>query len=90
MSAGAHFRAALETERPLQIVGTINAYTALLAERAGHKANSAVWSRIANDLRPQHLDRIGSQTIEFKQLPDYFQRYLDGKVTGRTVVQIGD
>jgi len=49
----------------------------------------AVWSRIANDLRPQHLDRIGRQTIEFKQLPDYFQAYLDGKVTGRTVVRIG-
>jgi len=50
----------------------------------------AVWSRIANDLRPQHLDRIGSQTIDFKELPDYFQAYLDGKVTGRTVVKIGD
>lgn len=50
----------------------------------------AVWSRIANDLRPQHLDRIGSRTIEFKELPDYFQAYLDGKVTGRTVVKIGD
>ncbi|MEE8426299.1 MAG: methylisocitrate lyase, partial [Woeseiaceae bacterium] len=35
MSAGARFRLALEQERPLQIVGTINAYTALLAERAG-------------------------------------------------------
>lgn len=49
----------------------------------------SVWSRIANDLRPQHLDRIGSQTIDFKDLPDYFQRYLDGAVTGRTVVRIG-
>ena len=38
MSAGAQFRAALEAERPLQIAGTINAYTALLAGRAGFKA----------------------------------------------------
>lgn len=49
----------------------------------------SVWSRIANDMRPQHLDRIGSRTIDFKDLPDYFQRYLDGAVTGRTVVRIG-
>lgn len=48
----------------------------------------AVWSRIASDLRPQHLDRIGSQTIEFADLPDYFQAFLDGTVTGRTVVKI--
>lgn len=48
----------------------------------------AVWARIANDLRPQHLDRIGSQTIAFEQLPDYFQAFLDGTVTGRTVVRI--
>ncbi len=37
-SAGARFRAALDAERPLQIVGTINAYCALLAERAGFHA----------------------------------------------------
>ncbi|MDX1515536.1 MAG: oxidoreductase [Woeseiaceae bacterium] len=49
----------------------------------------AVWSRIADDLRPQHLERIGSETIEFEQLPDRFQAYLDGSVTGRVVVRIG-
>ena len=37
-SAGARFRAALEQERPLQIVGTINAYHARLAERVGYRA----------------------------------------------------
>ncbi len=38
MGAGARFRASLEAERPLQIAGTINAYSALLAERAGFRA----------------------------------------------------
>jgi methylisocitrate lyase len=38
LSAGARLRAALSTEKPLQIVGTINAYAALLAERAGFRA----------------------------------------------------
>jgi methylisocitrate lyase len=37
-SAGARFRAALEAERPLQVVGAINAYTARLGERAGFRA----------------------------------------------------
>lgn len=37
-SAGARFRDATEIERPLQVVGTINAYAALLAERAGFRA----------------------------------------------------
>jgi len=48
MSAGARFRAALEAERPLQIVGTINAYTALLAEKAGHKALYLSGAGVAN------------------------------------------
>ena len=37
-SAGARFRAALADEHPLQIVGTINAYHARLAERVGYRA----------------------------------------------------
>ncbi len=48
MSAGARFRAALEAESPLQIVGTINAYTALLAERAGHTAIYLSGAGVAN------------------------------------------
>ena len=38
LSAGARFRAALEAERPLQVIGAINANHALLAERAGFRA----------------------------------------------------
>ena len=37
-SAGARFRAAVAAEKPLQIVGTINAYHARLAARSGYKA----------------------------------------------------
>lgn len=47
-TAGARFRAALEAERPLQIVGTINAYCALLAERAGFRAIYLSGAGIAN------------------------------------------
>jgi methylisocitrate lyase len=37
-SAGARFRTALAEEKPLQIVGVINAYAARLAERSGFRA----------------------------------------------------
>jgi methylisocitrate lyase len=37
-SAGARFRAALEVERPLQVIGTINAYHARMAQRVGYRA----------------------------------------------------
>jgi acrylyl-CoA reductase (NADPH) len=48
----------------------------------------AVWARIGGDLKPQHLDRIGQRTISFDELPGAFQAYIDGTVTGRTVVEI--
>lgn len=37
-SAGARFRAALAAEKPLQIIGAINAYHAMLATQSGFKA----------------------------------------------------
>jgi acrylyl-CoA reductase (NADPH) len=48
-----------------------------------------VWARIAGDCAPRHLDRIATRTIPFDELPAAFPAYLDGKVTGRTVVKIG-
>jgi methylisocitrate lyase len=37
-SAGARFRTAIATEKPLQIIGAINAYHAMLATQTGYKA----------------------------------------------------
>ena len=37
-SPGARFRAALKEESPLQVIGAINAYHALMARRSGYKA----------------------------------------------------
>ena len=48
MSRGARFREALEAEKPLQVVGTINAYSALLAEKAGFKAIYLSGAGVAN------------------------------------------
>ena len=47
-SAGACFWSALAAERPLQVVGAINAYSALLAERAGFKALYLSGAGVAN------------------------------------------
>ncbi|MFL2874297.1 MAG: methylisocitrate lyase [Pseudohongiellaceae bacterium] len=48
MSPGAKFKAALRESHPLQVVGTINAYCAMLAERAGHKAIYLSGGGVAN------------------------------------------
>ena len=37
-SRGALFRQAVQNESPLQVVGTITAYTARMAEQTGYKA----------------------------------------------------
>lgn len=47
-SAGARLWAALETERPLQVAGAINAYSALLAEEAGYRALYLSGAGVAN------------------------------------------
>jgi methylisocitrate lyase len=38
MSAGKRFREAVDREKPLQVIGTINAYHALMAKRVGYRA----------------------------------------------------
>jgi len=48
LTAGARLRAALEIERPLQVVGSINAYAALLAEHAGFRAIYLSGAGVAN------------------------------------------
>jgi methylisocitrate lyase len=48
LSAAARFWQALDDERPLQVVGAINAYAALLAERAGFKALYLSGAGVAN------------------------------------------
>lgn len=47
-SPGSRFRQALEENSPLQIVGAINAYCAMLAEAAGHKAIYLSGGGVAN------------------------------------------
>ena len=48
MTPGAKFRQALANNKPLQIVGTVNAYSAMMAERIGHQAIYLSGGGVAN------------------------------------------
>ncbi len=48
VTPGAALRAAVESERPLQVVGTVNAYSAKLAARAGFRALYLSGAGVAN------------------------------------------
>jgi methylisocitrate lyase len=64
LSAGRRFRNALAIEKPLQIMGTINAYCALLAEQVGYRALYLSGAGVANasyglpDLALTTLDNV--------------------------------
>ena len=47
-TAGLKLRQAIAANQPLQLVGTINAYTAMMAERVGHKALYLSGAGVAN------------------------------------------
>ncbi len=47
-----------------------------------------VWRRIANDLKPQHLDIIVSHESTLDEISDLFDQYIDGTITGRTVITV--
>lgn len=77
-SPGARFRAAIKEEFPLQIVGAVNAYAALLAERAGFRALYLSGAGVANvsyglpDLGLTTLDNVltdARRILERVQLP---------------------
>ena len=62
MTPGAKFRAALVAEKPLQIAGAINAYAALLAQRAGFRALYLSGAGVAN--HSLGLPDIGQTTLD--------------------------
>ena len=63
-SPGKTFRDAVEKNKPLQVVGTINAYCAMMAQRIGHKAIYLSGGGVANssyglpDLGMTSLDNV--------------------------------
>ncbi len=47
-----------------------------------------IWTRLAGDLRPRHLDLITQKTLRLDELMEEFDRMLAGNSRGRVVVQI--
>ncbi|GJL82762.1 MAG: putative quinone oxidoreductase YhfP [marine bacterium B5-7] len=46
------------------------------------------WQQLGGEMRPRHLDQIVSRVIDFDQLIEVFDDYIQGSVTGRTVVRL--
>jgi NADPH2:quinone reductase len=65
--------------RGVNLLG-INSVDVAPAERA------EVWARIASDLRPRHLDAIATREVSLAELPAQLPAYIEGTVTGRTIV----
>jgi len=48
-----------------------------------------VWGRLATDMKPKNLDKIVT-TVAFDDLPAIFQKVMQAKMRGRSVVKISD
>lgn len=47
-----------------------------------------VWQRLGSDLRPRHLERIVNGEIGLDAVSGRVQNWIDGQVTGRTLVRL--
>jgi len=47
-----------------------------------------VWNRVASDLAAPHINEIANREVPLKDLADAFPAYVEGKVTGRTLVKL--
>ena len=97
ISAGAKFRKAIETEQPLQVVGVINAYAAILAEATGFQAIYLSGAGVANacygigDLGLTTLDNVLDEarkitdTVDLPLLVDIDTGWGNEMMVGRSV-----
>jgi methylisocitrate lyase len=75
-TAGARLRAAIEAERPLQMVGAVNAYAAMQAERAGFRSLYLSGAGVANhslglpDLGVTNLGDVVTDTLRITAATD--------------------
>ncbi len=78
-SAGLKLRQAITANNPLQLVGTINAYTAMMAERVGHQALYLSGAGVANA-------SFGLPDLGMTSLNDVFEDIR--RITGATSVPL--
>lgn len=53
-----------------------------------HDIRERVWQRLAQELKPRHLDRIGSQEIGLDSIAEACGELMARKVTGRYIVKL--
>lgn len=53
------------------------------------KLRKKVWERLNTDLRPRHLDTIVAREVALADSMPVFEEFMDGTVTGRTLIKIG-
>ena len=68
--------------RGVSLLGIASAGTA-------RNIRNEVWTRLASDWKPAHLDRIATKEVSLEQLPAVFDTMTSGASFGRTVVKIG-
>ncbi|CAG0943529.1 acrylyl-CoA reductase (NADPH) [Gammaproteobacteria bacterium] len=56
---------------------------------APRELRSVVWQRLGADLKPAQLGRIASREVGIEELPACFDAYIEGRITGRTLVRLG-
>lgn len=66
--------------RGVRLIGVDSAYTPMALRRR-------VWARLAQDLKPRHLDAIAT-VVALEDLPAHFERVLKAQHRGRAVVQL--
>lgn len=55
-----------------------------------HPLRTRLWTLLATDWRPPHLERILTTTVGLEGLPEVFDAMLAGKTHGRILVALGD
>jgi acrylyl-CoA reductase (NADPH) len=68
--------------RGVRLIGIDSAATAM-------PLRDKIWQRLSTDLRPDFLEQV-ARPISFHQLPEAFQKMLQGQSRGRVVVKIAD
>ena len=47
-----------------------------------------IWQRLGDDLHPNHIAKIHSQTSKLDDLPNVFEKLLNNEIRGRVLVEI--
>jgi len=47
-----------------------------------------IWNRLGDDLHPEHIARIKTQTAKLEDLPEVFEKLLNNEIRGRVLVEI--